>query len=141
MKKQSRLLLPFAVAVILLTTVSCASEDRVDRLEEDIRAIQTQLSQQVRQQQSTEADVTQKLSVISESMNSADQRLTSLETVASELSMSNNDMELQIAEIESALDDRAIKRIFKQPLTYVVAIAILLIGILMGVWGCRWKTR
>ncbi len=135
------MLLPFVLALILLTTVSCASEDRVDRLEEDIRAIQTQLSQQVRQQQSTEADVTEKLSAINESIQSADQRLSDLEKTTSDLSKSNNDMSRQISEIENKLNDRAFNGILKHPLTYLVAITILLIGVLAGVWGCRWMAR
>ncbi len=141
MKEQSRLLLPFAVAVVLLTTACWAPNDRVDELEEDIRSLQTQVSQQAIQQQSAEADVAQKLSVIDESIHSADQRLSNLETVASELSKSNDDIKSQLSEVESRLDERAINRILVMPLTYAVAIVVLLFGILLGVWGYRWKVQ
>ena len=53
----------------------------------------------------------------------------------------NDGMKYQISEIENKLDDRAFNRILRNPLTYLVAITILLIGVLVGVWGCRWVAR
>ena len=142
MKMQIRLLLSLTVALILLMTVSCASEDRVDRLEQDIRAMQTQLSQQMRQQQSVEVDVGQKLSAISESVNSVDQRLTNLEKTTIELSNADDDIRQHISEIESKLDARTINKILATPLEFVVAaLVILLIGILSGVWFCCCRVR
>lgn len=134
MRNQNLLLLPFAVALISLMTVGCASTGRVDKLENDIRVLGGQ-------QQSAEADVTQRLSDIDERMNAADQRLTELAMVASELSKSDDDIKSRMSEIESRLDERAINRIFVMPLTYAVAITILLFGILLGVWGYRWKAQ
>ena len=46
-----------------------------------------------------------------------------------------------MSEIESRLDERAINRILMMPLTYLVAIAILLSGVVVGVWGHRLKVR
>ena len=73
-------------------TAGCASNDRVDTLEKDIRRLGGQVSQQMIEQQSAEADVIQRLSDIDERMNAADQRLTELAMVASKLSKSDDDI-------------------------------------------------
>ena len=142
MNNKNRLLLSFAATILLLVTAGCwASDDRVDTLEQDIRVMQAQVSRQVQQQQSVEADVTQRLSDLDERMSAADLRLMELKMVDSELSESDDDIKSRMSEIESRLDERAINRILVMPLTYVVAIMILLIGILIGVWGHRWKVQ
>ena len=142
MNNNNRLLLSFAATILLLVTAGCwASGDRVDTLEQDIRVMQTQVSRQVQQQQSVEADVTQRLSDLDERMSAADRKLMELKTVDSELSESDDDIKSRMSEIESRFDERAINRILVMPLTYVVAIMILLIGILTGVWGHRWKVQ
>ena len=152
MKKRHSLLPLFAALLTLLIAVSCASIDRVDRLEQDIHSLQTQVSQQMIQQQSTEADVAQRLSLIDEGLQSANQRLSSLETSASELSTSDDEMNRQISAIETKLDelsseveerfdDRAINEVLKNPLTYLVAIAILLLGLALGLWVSYCRNR
>ena len=142
MNNKNRLLLSFAATILLLVTAGCwASDDRVDTLEQDIRVMQAQVARQVQQQQSVEADVTQRLSDLDERMRAAALRLTELKMVASELSESDYDIRSRMSEIESRLDERAINRILMMPLPYLVAILILLIGILIGFWGHRWKVR
>ena len=142
MNNKNRLLLSFAATILLLVTAGCwASDDRVDTLEQDIRVMQAQVARQVQQQQSVEADVTQRLSDLDERMRAAALRLTELKMVASELSESDYDIRSRMSEIESRLDERAINRILMMPLPYLVAILILLIGILIGFWGHRWKVQ
>ena len=152
MRRQNNLLLLFAVLLTLLIAVACASKDSVDRLEIDIRALENQVSQQIIQQQNIDTNVAQRLSAISERMESIDQRLSNLEAVDSALSQSIDDLSLQISElenelenrisaIEGKLDDRAINRILANPLSYLVAIAILLLGLSIGVWVSYCRTR
>ena len=138
MNNRTRLLLVLAAALILLMIAGCASNDRVDRLERDIRALQGQVSQQMLERQSTEASVTQQLADIDERMNASDQRLAELETGTAGFSESDDDIRSRMSEIEGRLDERAINRIFMMPLTYVVVaavlIVVLLISILIGFW-------
>ena len=138
MNNRTRLLLVLAAALILLMITGCASNDRVDRLEKDIRALQGQVSQQMLERQSTEASVTQRLADIDERMNASDQRLAELETGTAGFSESDDDIRSRMSEIEGRLDERAINRIFMMPLTYVVVSAVLIvvlfIGILIGFW-------
>ena len=140
-----RLTLPLAAVLVLLITAGCASSDRVDTLEQDIRVMQTQVSRQVQQQQSTEASVTEQLAGINESVASIDEKLMELEATASELSDADGEIEAQLSDLKSRLDERAINRIFMMPLTYAVIIsvliAVLLLGTMIGFWGHHWKSH
>ena len=141
MNPQHRLILGFAAASVISLTVGCASNDRVDVLERDIRSVQGQVSQQREQQQLTQADVAQQLTDINERNDSQDQRLAKIEATVSTLSDADRAMEAQIADLNDRLGDRVINLVFKHWLTYAAAVVILLLGIAMGVWGHRFKVR
>ena len=137
-----RLTLPLAAVLVLLITAGCASSDRVDTLEQDIRVMQTQVSRQVQQQQSTEASVTEQLAGINESVASIDEKLMELEATASELSDADGEIEAQLSDLQSRLDERAINRVLRMPLTYVVVIpAFILVPLISLLIGFRIHNR
>ena len=125
----------------LVAIAGCASQAQVDRLEEDIRLLRTQVNELSIRQQSIDAGLTESLEATDRRVEALDQRLTALETVTASLSQAADETARRISDIDSQLDDRAINLVLKHWLSYAVAVVILLIGIFIGVWGHRFKVR
>ena len=137
-----RLTLLFAAVLVLLATACLATDEDIRLLEQEISLIRSDVNQLTIQQQSIGVDVTQRLSDLDERVNAVDQRLTELEADTSELSESDNDIQARMFEIESRLDERAIYRVLRMPLTYVVVIpAFILVPLISLLIGFRIHNR
>ena len=136
-----RIILLLLSVFSLVAIAGCASQSQVDRLEEDIRLLRTQVNELSIQQQSRDAGLAESLSATDERVEALDQRISTLERVTADLSQAADETARQISDIDSQLDDRAINWVLKHWLTYAAAVVILLIGTFIGVWGHRFKVR
>ena len=73
---------------------------------------------------------------------SIDEKLMELEATASELSDADGEIEAQLSDLKSRLDERAINRVLRMPLTYVVVIpAFILVPLISLLIGFRIHNR
>ena len=133
LRTQSLWLLVLSMALFPVLS-GCASEERVNALEQRILSLETQQAQQVNQQQQTVDNIHRWIVAFDEETELIDQRLAELSEADNRLSMVDAHVKQQVSELESRLDDRMINRVLATPWKVLgPAIALLLLGILFGV--------
>ena len=127
-----------SVMALLLFATSCATSEEVSELRMRIQELESQQLVQTTQQQQSFDDIYQRFQIISDNTVNIGHRLEALEAKDNQLLTADTEIKGQLSSFESRLDERMINRVLATPWEYLaLAIAILLAGIAIGVWGRR----